>query len=186
MIFQKITTLVVLAALCLNFKAVAQAPITALRVGDKLPESFWQQEHSIYTDGKFSKQTLALHREKLLILDFWATWCGSCIKKFPLLDSLQLRYAKDVAIVLVNNQKQHEQASVLEKLKQVTLTSIVLDSTLIHNFPHGMVPHYVWIHHDRLFAITDSSLLNAQSLIAVLERYRKMKAYVRTEKGVKP
>lgn len=175
-----------MAVLCLNFKAAAQAPIKALRVGDKLPESFWRQEHSICTNGKLSKQTLTLHREKLLILDFWATWCGSCIKKFPLLDRLQRHHVKDVAIVLVNNQSEQEQARVLEKLKPFVLTSIVLDSTLVHNFPHGMVPHYVWIHHDRLFAITDSSLLNAQSLIAVLKRYREMQAYERQEKGVKP
>jgi thiol-disulfide isomerase/thioredoxin len=38
-------------------------------------------------------QELIYFNGKLMILDFWATWCGACISKFPKLDSLQKKYA---------------------------------------------------------------------------------------------
>jgi len=94
-----------MAMLCLNSGAKAQelkSELKPLKVGDKLPETFWQQEHTLYDNGQTTKQTLAPYKRKLLILDFWATWCGSCIKKFALSDSLHQAYGEQVKVLLIN------------------------------------------------------------------------------------
>jgi hypothetical protein len=49
----------------------AQKPletIKAFNVGDKLPDSFWKQEHTVYRNGKTGTETLEQYKGKLLIL----------------------------------------------------------------------------------------------------------------------
>lgn len=39
---------------------------------------------------------------KKILINFWATWCTSCIHEIPLLESLKEKYGKDVVFVAVN------------------------------------------------------------------------------------
>src|ERR1700750_1700817 len=44
-----------------------------------------------FTDEHGSLRTLAEFKGKVVILDFWATWCKPCRDEFPVLDRLQAR-----------------------------------------------------------------------------------------------
>ena len=51
-------------------------------------------EVKIFTrDGK--PLSLSADKGKVVLLDFWASWCVPCRKSFPFLDGLQTRYGKD-------------------------------------------------------------------------------------------
>lgn len=42
-----------------------------------------------FVDGTRQKRTLASFKEKLVLLNIWATWCGPCREEMPTLDRLQ-------------------------------------------------------------------------------------------------
>ncbi len=63
---------------------------------DTRPELGW-----VLTDGK--RATLADYHGRVLVLDFYATWCVPCRQSIPHLNSLKQNYAgKDVEIVGLN------------------------------------------------------------------------------------
>lgn len=41
-------------------------------------------------------------REKIVILDFWASWCGPCAVQAPILDRVARRYPQDVVVLGIN------------------------------------------------------------------------------------
>src|SRR5690606_28583415 len=47
-------------------------------------------------DGK--KVSLADYRGKVVILDFWATWCGPCVASFPGMKKMQEKYKDDPGV----------------------------------------------------------------------------------------
>lgn len=49
---------------------------------------------------------LTQYKGKVILLNFWATWCGPCRKELPELASLEKEFGQDVFIVLAINMKE--------------------------------------------------------------------------------
>lgn len=46
-----------------------------------------------------------LQKDKPLVIDFWATWCGPCIAAFPHLDEITTKYKNNVQVIVLSDEK---------------------------------------------------------------------------------
>jgi len=143
-----------------------------IKVGDVVPEMIFTQ---VLNSGT-KTITLSKLKGKLVLLDFWATWCGNCIKKFGLLDSMQRQYAGKLQVVLVSNgdTKEKTEAYLNKHLnangKRYELPVACNDNVATSYFPHSTLPHYVWIGADgKCLAITKSDEVTEANIVGVLQ-----------------
>lgn len=65
---------------------------------------------------------------KVVLIDFWETWCGPCLQVFPAMDSLQNEYPDDFVVIAVNLNNSDELADVQSfKEKNKYTFSYVID-----------------------------------------------------------
>jgi len=185
---KKIILSIVLAILCLFFKVYAQdkTAITALKIGDKVPDiiikniiNYKSPDVKLSTTAKISA-----FKGKLLILDFWATNCGSCIRAIPRLDSLQAKFKDHIQILTVSYEKQAIVKSFLNRNpigKSMHLPIATDDIALKRIFPHRILSHEVWISPDgTVVAITAPEYVNDANIQAMLD-HRPVDLPVKTD-----
>jgi len=151
--------------------SISADSITPLHIGDTIPETLWNLPLQMVKAGQKETTTVKLndYRGKLIILDFWATWCTPCVKNLPKMYSLQKQYSNDLNIVLVNSKSTRDSSGTvshfLENRKQAyEFQSIVMDTILKKFFPHNSIPHYVWLSDNKVVAITDEVRIDKDRL----------------------
>ena len=70
-----------------------------LKVGDLAPNF---DVPRIAGKGKGDQLRLADYRGKLVLVDFWATWCGPCLADMPVLKDIQKTFGTDPKFALIS------------------------------------------------------------------------------------
>ena len=108
---------VVVLAVALAWVAAGTLEPRITNVGDKAPDFLITTD-----DGKAIR--LDSFRGKLLVLNFWATWCAGCIEEMPSLDAFQRQFADKGLVVLTvsvdRNEKIYRRYLDREKFSFVT------------------------------------------------------------------
>jgi len=80
-------------ALTVGANAADLATLNALRAGDMKKLNFHSEpvevSQQVFTDRGGAEFTLSDWQGKIILLNFWATWCAPCRHEMPALDALQ-------------------------------------------------------------------------------------------------
>jgi thiol-disulfide isomerase/thioredoxin len=70
--------------------------------GEESPEVGQAAPNFKLADLSGREVTLDQFRGKIVMLDFWATWCGPCRLTMPVLENLQKEYPQDLTLLAIN------------------------------------------------------------------------------------
>jgi thiol-disulfide isomerase/thioredoxin len=171
---KSLVLLLVFSYIATGISAQNEGPssIHPLSVGDVVPDIVF--DNMVNYHSKTAR--LSDFRDKLIILDFWATWCTSCLQHFPLLDSLQKEFVGKLQVILINakntGDKKEKITAFFEKRKpgsnqKYEISTAINDTVADKLFEHNIVPHYVWISEGKVIAITSSDPVNAENIRAI-------------------
>lgn len=160
-------SLLFLVLVCLKIPAQQQT----FKVGATLPEDFWTKSHQIVNSSTKSI-TLSEHRDKLILLDFWNTWCSACLIAFPKMEQLQEQFGDKIFIQAVTAQDR----PLLEKFfaskngqRFKGIKSVTEDKFFNQVFPHRGEPFIVWIQDGKVLNTTDGGQVTAENITEVLK-----------------
>lgn len=112
----------------------------------KLYEKLFNEMAFKTTEGKEIK--LSDYKDKVLIVNFWASWCLPCMKEFPSLVNLKAQYPKKVQIIGINNDQDNQLKMISKTSKQFnfnfdniadTQSKITSDIFLFDDIPASII-----------------------------------------------
>ncbi|MBE9600295.1 TlpA disulfide reductase family protein [Pedobacter sp. MC2016-24] len=143
----------------------AQADPVVLKKGDIVNQNMVLGKMINYSSktAKFSD-----FKGKLLILDFWATWCSPCVDELQRLNAFQKKFGNKIAVVGVDGTYRDETAEKAAKYfayKKFIFPSVVEDNILGRMFPFQTLSTKVWISENgKILAITDGDQVTEQNI----------------------
>ena len=155
---------------------VVEQIIKSLQIGDTVPDVIFESKFKVMDINSGTKSiSLKDHAgKKLILIDFWATWCAPCIASLPKMDSLQVKYAEDIAVIPIT----YETADKVKDFFGVRVKANVAHSNLNYItgntifsslFKHSTLPHYVWLDgKGKVLAITDAKEVNSTNIEKVI------------------
>lgn len=111
-----------------------------LKIGDKLPPVILAE----IKGGKCIPASLnALTQNKVVILEFWETWCGPCISSMPHLKQLYDKFKDDVTVIAVCHSDLEKSIAFIEKNAYPFHFLFDKEKELSKLFPHDGIPHTI-------------------------------------------
>lgn len=145
--FLKIILLVSLLCPQIVVSAQDKQEALELKIGDKVPTQVWQFPLQIVNrTGETRTITLNEHKGKLIILDFWSTYCTTCIVNMPYFHKLQAQFPGQLQVLPVTSEDPEKIAAFLQSnpvMGKLNISSIVSDKFLRAVFPNETLPHIV-------------------------------------------
>lgn len=135
-----------------------------LSVGEKVPRI---NLITIFNNPAFESNPF-VKTDRLVILDFMASNCSSCLKVLPRFDSIQKIYGNTIQIYLVTEEKKDKIKNFLQRHPEIKLPVIGEDTVLSKMFPHTFISHEVWIKEGVVLAITHPEYVTVKNVATAL------------------
>lgn len=98
-----------------------------------------------YTSFKGEKVRLSRMRGKIILLDFWESWCGYCLLVLPKLNELLQEYEKKGLIIISITTENRELIEKLIRANQLNYINIFADETILKKYKVTGRPTYYLI-----------------------------------------
>ncbi|OGU69581.1 MAG: hypothetical protein A3H45_08005 [Ignavibacteria bacterium RIFCSPLOWO2_02_FULL_55_14] len=120
--------------------------------------------------------TLSKLRGKVVVLDFWATWCGPCISSFPYLQKVYDKYKVDPNIVILavntwERVKEEEREGVVRKFIQDNKYTfpVVFDKDVVSRYEVEGIPTKFIIDKSGRVRFKDVGFLGGEEMMAKMD-----------------
>ena len=84
-------------------------------------------------------------RGKVVVLEFWATWCKPCLVSLPRLEGAARRWGDQVAVIAVNLDDRDEAKAIFERAGYRAMVLVADDGETSSRYQADMLPHAVVI-----------------------------------------
>lgn len=171
---QKLSFFTALLALLLSMSQAQTRPEVDLSHRLYVGDSFEMPTNiKLFKEGVNALDWKSL-KNKVVLLDFFDTYCGTCIEIMPKLQQLRDKYADNFEVITVTWQDKETMTSFFKrntylKEHQVDLPLIYADRDLRKMFPHIGLPHAVLLYKGKVQAITTSNFVTAENILKLYE-----------------
>lgn len=112
-------------------------PLNAFAVQEPLPAGDFTLKSAAGENIRLSE-----YRGQVVMLNFWASWCGPCRQEFPHLDALQRKY-EDLGFTVFGVNVEQDRASADKVLRDIPVTFPILfdsESTVSEQYGVDAMP----------------------------------------------
>lgn len=114
-----------------------------------------------------SSFTLSDHEGKVILLNFWATWCGPCVGEMPAFEQLQETYGDDLVLLAVNcGEDEATVTGFLEKNGYTFPVALDTEYEISQLYPTDGIPYTVIIGADGKVSATQVGAADADTMYA--------------------
>ena len=146
-------------------------------MGSRVPTVGTLAEDFRLTDLEGKSQSLGQYRGKIVLVNFWATWCKPCTTEMPAMQTAYEKLREKNFVVLAINELEDD-AKVREHIKQYGHTFPVLmdhDNTVANQFGVFGLPVSVFIDQEgRVQEYIKGGLLTEQKIQTVVDRLQSV------------
>ena len=124
--------------LLISSAAVAKPTPGNIAIGETVPSY-------LGIDRENNKINASDYAGKVLVVTFWASWCGPCIKELQVLENLQNAAKKSVQVIAINIEDRDKFKSVSRALNTLSLklahdyTKSVAEKFGVNGIPHMLI-----------------------------------------------
>ena len=136
------------------------------QIGKKAPDlSFDKILNYDITSAKLSEYGA----NKIVILEYWGTFCSSCIASFPRLEELQRKFKNDLQVITITADSEKRIEQFLKNRKLNLPVAIDENGQLNAAFAHRSVPHTILIDKEGIVrAITEPTEITEELIAKII------------------
>lgn len=173
------TVLITIATLFLFLGTTAQSntattncELQPISIGDKIPEMIWDKSYPIINHNRTKAfMKLSEYGNKLIILDFWATYCHPCVESLDFLDSIQAEFKEELVVVPVLVHDKIEKAAPFMIKKGYPWPCVVGDTVMSYTMVRDCHVGFgtIWIKDGKLLAVPSKKSLTVDNIRKIIQ-----------------